>query len=99
MPSEETTVEILEGFRRRDAGDVRVLGARGRLGVVRQPRDRADDRSRERVLKRIRGTPVPPWIVFAGRIGTSFVSATIVTATLCAIGWRSSAWTPRRRAV
>jgi ABC-2 type transport system permease protein len=38
------------------------------------------------VLKRIRGTPVPPWIVFAGRIGTSFVSATIVTAILCAIG-------------
>jgi ABC-2 type transport system permease protein len=38
------------------------------------------------VLKRVRGTPVPPWIVFAGRIGTAFVSATIVTAILCAIG-------------
>jgi ABC-2 type transport system permease protein len=38
------------------------------------------------VLKRIRGTPAPAWIVFAGRIGTAFVSATIVTAILCAIG-------------
>jgi len=38
------------------------------------------------VLKRVRGTPVAPWIVFAGRIGTAFVSAAIVTAILCAIG-------------
>ena len=38
------------------------------------------------VLKRIRGTPVPPWIVFAGRIGTAIVSALIVTTILCAIG-------------
>lgn len=38
------------------------------------------------ILKRVRGTPAPPWIVFAGRIGTAFVSATIVTAILCAIG-------------
>jgi ABC-2 type transport system permease protein len=38
------------------------------------------------VLKRIRGTPVPPWLVFAGRIGTAIVSALIVTSILCAIG-------------
>jgi ABC-2 type transport system permease protein len=38
------------------------------------------------VLKRIRATPVAPWIVFAGRIGTAIVSATIVTAILIAIG-------------
>ena len=38
------------------------------------------------VLKRVRGTPVAPWIVFAGRIGTAIVSAAIVTAILCAIG-------------
>ncbi len=38
------------------------------------------------VLKRVRGTPVPPWIVFAGRIGTAFVSTAIVTTVLCAIG-------------
>jgi ABC-2 type transport system permease protein len=38
------------------------------------------------VLKRVRGTPVPPWVIFAGRIGTAFVSATIVTAILCMIG-------------
>ena len=31
------------------------------------------------VLKRVRGTPAPPWLVFAGRIGTAFVSASIVT--------------------
>ena len=38
------------------------------------------------VLKRVRGTPVPPWIVFAGRIGTALVSTTVVTVILCAIG-------------
>ena len=38
------------------------------------------------VLKRVRATPVPPWIVFAGRIGTAFVSTAVVTAILCAIG-------------
>ena len=38
------------------------------------------------VLKRVRGTPVPPWIVFAGRIGTALVSTAIVTTILCAIG-------------
>lgn len=38
------------------------------------------------VLKRIRATPVPPWMVFAGRVATAFVSATIVTVVLCAIG-------------
>lgn len=38
------------------------------------------------VLKRVRATPAPHWLVFAGRIGTAFVSATIVTVVLCAIG-------------
>jgi ABC-2 type transport system permease protein len=38
------------------------------------------------ILKRVRATPVAPWIVFAGRIGTAIVSATIVTAILVAIG-------------
>jgi len=38
------------------------------------------------VLKRVRGTPAPPWIVFAGRIGTAVVSAVIVTTILCLIG-------------
>ncbi|MEJ7798796.1 MAG: ABC transporter permease [Solirubrobacteraceae bacterium] len=38
------------------------------------------------VLKRIRGTAAPPWLIFAGRIGTSIASATIVTAMLLAIG-------------
>lgn len=38
------------------------------------------------VLKRVRATPVPPWIVFAGRIGTSIVTATVITALLMAIG-------------
>lgn len=38
------------------------------------------------VLKRVRGTPVPPWIVFAGRIGVAFVNTAIVTTILCAIG-------------
>lgn len=38
------------------------------------------------MLKRVRATPVPPWIVFAGRIGTSIVTAAIVTGLLMAIG-------------
>jgi ABC-2 type transport system permease protein len=38
------------------------------------------------VLKRVRGTPVPPWIVFAGRVGTSIIMATTVTVILIAIG-------------
>ncbi|MEA2192899.1 MAG: type transport system permease protein [Solirubrobacteraceae bacterium] len=38
------------------------------------------------MLKRVRATPVPPWIVFAGRIGTSIVTAVLVTALLMAIG-------------
>jgi len=40
----------------------------------------------EGVLKRVRGTPVPPWIVFAGRVGTSVIMATFVTVVLIAIG-------------
>jgi ABC-2 type transport system permease protein len=38
------------------------------------------------VLKRVRATPVPSWIVFAGRIGTSIVTAVVMTALLMAIG-------------
>jgi ABC-2 type transport system permease protein len=38
------------------------------------------------MLKRVRATPVPSWIVFAGRIGTSIVTAVLVTALLTAIG-------------
>jgi ABC-2 type transport system permease protein len=38
------------------------------------------------VLKRVRATPVPPWIVFAGRIGTSIVTAVLTTALLMLIG-------------
>jgi ABC-2 type transport system permease protein len=38
------------------------------------------------VLKRVRATPVSPWVVFAGRIATAIISAVVVTAILCAIG-------------
>jgi len=38
------------------------------------------------VLKRVRGTPVPPWIVIAGRIGTSLVTTVVITVVLMAIG-------------
>lgn len=38
------------------------------------------------VLKRVRATPVSPWIVFAGRVATAIISAVTVTAILCAIG-------------
>lgn len=38
------------------------------------------------VLKRVRGTPVPAWIVFAGRIGVAVVTAVGVTFLLLVIG-------------
>ena len=38
------------------------------------------------VLKRVRATPVAPWVVFAGRIGTSIVTAVLTTALLMLIG-------------
>lgn len=37
-------------------------------------------------LKRQRATPVAPWIVFAGRIGTSIVMSVVVTTVLMTIG-------------
>lgn len=40
----------------------------------------------EGVLKRVRATPVPSWIVFAGRIGTAIVTAVVMTILLMAIG-------------
>jgi ABC-2 type transport system permease protein len=38
------------------------------------------------VLKRVRATPVPAWVVFAGRIGTSIVTAAAITLLLMLIG-------------
>ncbi|HJX32630.1 MAG TPA: ABC transporter permease, partial [Solirubrobacterales bacterium] len=37
-------------------------------------------------LKRGRGTPMPPWVFIAGRIGNSIVVALIMMALLAAIG-------------
>jgi ABC-2 type transport system permease protein len=37
-------------------------------------------------LKRSRGTPMPPWVFIAGRIGNSIVVALIMLALLAAIG-------------
>lgn len=39
------------------------------------------------MLKRVRATPVAPWIVFAGRIGTSIVTVAVMTVLLMTIGW------------
>lgn len=38
------------------------------------------------VFKRVRGTPVPPWVVFGGRVGVAIVSAVAVSALLLVIG-------------
>jgi ABC-2 type transport system permease protein len=38
------------------------------------------------VLKRIRGTPLPPWIFMAGNIGSSLVVSAILTALTTAAG-------------
>lgn len=37
-------------------------------------------------LKRMRGTPVPPWVVFAGRIGNSILLSLLMLALVTAIG-------------
>ena len=37
-------------------------------------------------LKRGRGTPMPPWVFIAGRIGNSIVVAVLMLALLAAIG-------------
>lgn len=39
------------------------------------------------VLKRVRATPVTPWIVFGGRIGTAVFTALVTTILLMAIGY------------
>lgn len=38
------------------------------------------------VLKRVRGTPVPAWVVFAGRVGVAIVTAIGVSALLLVLG-------------
>jgi ABC-2 type transport system permease protein len=38
------------------------------------------------ILKRLRGTPLPPWIFLAGRIGTSFVVAALLVVLLAGVG-------------
>jgi len=39
------------------------------------------------VLKRVRATPVAPWVIFAGRIGTAVCTATLTTVVLMTIGY------------
>jgi ABC-2 type transport system permease protein len=44
-------------------------------------------RARERgVLKRLRSTPLPPWVFIAGRIGTSVVVSLLMTVLLVGLG-------------
>jgi len=38
-------------------------------------------------LKRGRGTPMPPWVFVAGRVGNSIVVALLMLALIAAIGW------------
>jgi ABC-2 type transport system permease protein len=39
------------------------------------------------VLKRGRGTPMPSWVFFAGRVGNSIVVSVLMLVVLTAIGW------------
>jgi ABC-2 type transport system permease protein len=39
------------------------------------------------ILKRGRGTPLPDWVFFAGRVGTSLVVSIVMLVLLAAIGW------------
>ena len=48
------------------------------VGIVRAREDA--------ILKRVRGTPVPPWVVFAGRVGVAITSALFVSLVLLVIG-------------
>ena len=50
------------------------------------------------VLKRLRATPVPPWLYLAGRLLGTLVLATAVTATLLAVASRPTASGSTRRA-
>jgi ABC-2 type transport system permease protein len=38
------------------------------------------------VLKRLRGTPMPPWVYFAGKVGMVLTAGLLITATLLAVG-------------
>ncbi len=38
------------------------------------------------VLKRVRGTPIPSWVVFAGRVGVAIVTAVGVSVILLVLG-------------
>jgi ABC-2 type transport system permease protein len=38
------------------------------------------------VLKRIRGTPLPPWVFFAGKVGAILVNAMIMVALVLLVG-------------
>ena len=38
------------------------------------------------LLKRVRGTPLPDWVFFAGRIGNSLVVSLLMLVLLAAIG-------------
>ncbi len=38
-------------------------------------------------LKRGRGTPLPPWVFIAGRVGNSIVVALMMLALIAALGW------------
>lgn len=38
------------------------------------------------ILKRGRGTPLPPWVFFAGRIGNALVISLLMLFVVCAIG-------------
>jgi ABC-2 type transport system permease protein len=39
------------------------------------------------LLKRVQGTPLPPWIFIAGRVGSAVVTGFLVAALMLAVGW------------
>ena len=39
------------------------------------------------LLKRVQGTPLPPWIFIAGRVGSAIVTGFLVGALMLTVGW------------
>jgi ABC-2 type transport system permease protein len=39
------------------------------------------------LLKRVQGTPLPPWIFVAGRVGSAVITGFLVAALMLSVGW------------
>ena len=61
-------------------------GLRGDGRVLHQPGHQHDLQAGKGVLKRVRGTPLPPWAYLGGVIGNSVIVSIILAALVTAMG-------------